>query len=266
MSARELLAAAIEYAADGYAVFPCGAGLERKVPLIEHGLLEAARDPGQIEVWWTRWPRANIGVATGAVSGNLVVVDIDPRHDGLRSLVSQQAKLGELPPTRIVRTQSGGLHYWLRASTEIRNSASKLADGIDIRGSGGYVIAPPSINGKSGWVWESDDPVAQIPEAWQAKLVELATEPPRPNGQAASGDAPRWLAAACGTVAEGARNDTLTRVIGHLLRRFVEPRLVEALAYAFNAAHCVRPLDEAEVHRIVNSVAGRELKRRARRG
>src|SRR5579884_1684144 len=100
---RDPLEAALAYAGWGWAVFPLHAVVDgrcscrraacahpAKHPVTRHGLLEATRDPARIRLWWARWPWANIGVATGAASG-LVVVDVDPRSGGADSLARLEA-------------------------------------------------------------------------------------------------------------------------------------------------------------------------------
>lgn len=133
------LRAALGYAARGRPVFPCRTG--GKEPLTPRGHLDATTDPRRIIAWWNRWPDANIGVPTGERSG-LLAVDVD-QPAGLDALERER---GRLPATRTHSTGSGGTHYLYRYpdGPEIRNSAGKLAPGLDVRGEGGYVIVPPS--------------------------------------------------------------------------------------------------------------------------
>lgn len=151
----------LEYASRGWAVLPlhwiengqCSCGKPDcnsagKHPLVGGGSKTATTDPQIITDWWTSYPSANIGIATGSASG-LIVVDVDagPNKSGYSSLAALEAEYAEIPRDYCVTTGSGGLHIYLSApQTEIRNSASKLAENIDIRGEGGYVVAPPSIH------------------------------------------------------------------------------------------------------------------------
>ena len=97
-------------------------------------------DRNQIKEWWTANPDANIGIATGKVS-NLVVVDVDG-EEGKKSLAELVAKYGKLPRTPKVKTGKG-VHYYLRPrDNTVHNSVGRLGKGIDIRGDGGYVVAP----------------------------------------------------------------------------------------------------------------------------
>jgi len=162
---------ALEYASRGWAVLPlhwienlfCSCGNQAcssagKHPLVAGGSNTDTTDPQRITDWWTSDPNANIGIATGSASG-LIVIDVDagPSKTGYSSLAKLEAQYGEIPRDHCVTTGSGGLHIYLSApQTEIRNSASKLAEHIEIRGEGGYVVAPPSLH-RSGncYTWGS---------------------------------------------------------------------------------------------------------------
>ncbi|GGD19447.1 bifunctional DNA primase/polymerase [Sinisalibacter lacisalsi] len=161
---------ALEYAARGWAVFPvhgivdgictCGqadCSSAGKHPLGGRGLKDATTDLNAINEWWSNYPGANIGIATGPISG-LFVVDVDdgPSKTGFVSLQTLEAEHGQLPRDVCVRTGSGGLHiYLMNPQINVRNSAGKLGENIDIRGDGGYVVAPPShhVSGNL-YAWE----------------------------------------------------------------------------------------------------------------
>lgn len=157
---------ALAYAADfGWHVFPCSPANKR--PLTAHGVKDASVDPEVIRQWWTKWPNAMIGVATGAVS-DLVVLDLD--KDAEKGLDGEASLLELLDGKRLddtltSRTPRGGRHLFFSAGgEEYRNTAGTLGKGIDTRGNGGYVCVPPSVNaaGKSyEWTWR---PVYPAPE------------------------------------------------------------------------------------------------------
>jgi putative DNA primase/helicase len=162
-------------------VFPCQwQGTGRKRPLIAGGFREASTDRAQIERWWQKWPLALIGLATGRRSG-VVVLDIDRKGgvDGFDTLDEIGSAI--LPVTPMVHTASGGLHLYFRApDTEVRNTAGSrgrgLGAGLDIRGDGGYVIAPAP---GSGYRWDpichiGDTPLVPLP-SW-AMPRELVPE------------------------------------------------------------------------------------------
>jgi Bifunctional DNA primase/polymerase, N-terminal len=92
---RPMLKAALAYAQRGFAVFPCKP--RGKAPLVKHGLNAATRDETRIRKWWTRWPDANVGIATGAAS-RLLVVDIDSLEGAKR--LGELAELTQLAQNR----------------------------------------------------------------------------------------------------------------------------------------------------------------------
>lgn len=138
---HELLEAALRYADRGYPVFPVR-GDKRPLVKWKDG---ATTDHRQIRTWWARWPFAMIGMPTGARSG-VVVLDVDRKNgvDGLANL--RAAGVNPFTWTPIVaHTPSGGLHFFMRYTGEVKNSAGMLAAGVDLRGDGGMIVLPPSI-------------------------------------------------------------------------------------------------------------------------
>ncbi|MEU7579147.1 bifunctional DNA primase/polymerase [Streptomyces sp. NPDC041068] len=135
---------------------------------------QATADLEQIARWWAEMPEANIGIATGRSSG-LWVLDIDPDHGGADSLARLEAKYGRLPDTRRHRTGSGGRHYLFTIpdGLTVKSKTAALGEaysGIDIRGEGGQIVAPPSVSGKGPYVIETD--CAPLPPpAWLAGLL-----------------------------------------------------------------------------------------------
>jgi hypothetical protein len=133
-----LRAAALVYGAAGEKVFP----LNGKVPLTENGVKDATTDPDQIERWWTEHEGANIGLACGR---GLMVVDVDG-PEGQATLEALMAE-HDLPETRWVRTgREGGLHLYF----EGEGRGCRLGPGLELRGEGQYVVAPPSTHPKTG--------------------------------------------------------------------------------------------------------------------
>ena len=149
-----------------------------KHPRVARGLHAASLDPEAVARWWSRWPTANIGIRTGDASG-VVVLDIDPAHGGSRSIKSLIDRHGDLSGVPRVRTGSGGWHLFFACSGRpIHNSAGRVGEGLDIRGDGGYVIAPPSVHASGrSYVWEID-PI-RLPE-FPAWLLDKAA-PPEPT-------------------------------------------------------------------------------------
>src|SRR5690606_16616857 len=152
--AQTMLDAALALAARGWPVFPCHPNDKR--PLVgessegagDAGLYRATCDQAQIREWWKRWPDAMIGVPTGAPI-RAWVIDVDPKGGVTVDQVLEQIEqtVGErIPPAPMVRTPRGGLHIYLALpdGLELGNRAGVIPH-VDVRGTGGYVIVPPSI-------------------------------------------------------------------------------------------------------------------------
>ncbi len=131
---------ALSYAALGLPVFPTKPD---KSPYTARGFKEATTNEATIREWWEKHPDAGIGIPTGKASG-LLVLDRDDRHGGDASLSELVEQRGGLPPTQQASTPSGGAHYVFKypEGVHIGNSAGKLGRGLDVRGEGGYIVAP----------------------------------------------------------------------------------------------------------------------------
>jgi hypothetical protein len=261
--------AALQYAEKGWPVFPCTLD---KLPCIEGGFLGSTCDAAQIRRWWTRWPDASIGSATGAVSGQVgmtikgktiahlgngaIVLDVDPRHAGDITLQDLEAEHGRLPDTVEVVTGGGGRHlYFAHPGMEIRNDVGKiLGPGLDIRGDGGYVILPPSPH-PSGqrYEWEaSSDPEARTLAPMPSWLLGLLVA--KANGRSASGNgrtsAPNDLST---KIRQSHRNDTLFRAGCALRRQGLPMPVIDLLLHTLNQEQCEPPLGHEEVQTIALS-------------
>lgn len=131
-----LSGSALWYAAQGIPVFPLQPG--SKIPATRHGLDDGTTDPDQVRAWWQRTPDANIGLCCGH---RFDVLDIDG-FDGVKSWCT----IPDLPPIigQVNTPRPGGSHLYI-APADLKNSANAIAPGIDTRGLGGYVVAPPSV-------------------------------------------------------------------------------------------------------------------------
>jgi hypothetical protein len=149
------LEAALRYARFDMRVFPIKP--RDKVPIVAGGFKAATVSPSQIRAWWMWSPEANIGIATGLASG-LLVIDLDGREALAAFKRLHEERSNEpLPPTPVVVT-GRGWHIYLKMAcgTPIRCSSGQGDEkGIDVRGEGGYVLAPPSIH-PSGHVYTWD--------------------------------------------------------------------------------------------------------------
>jgi len=196
----DMRSAALAYAERGWRVHPLRPA--SKLPGLNRWQEKATADSATIQGWLESDPDSNIGIATGA---GLLVLDVDTknRHDGHATLAGLQAQHGVLPRTFTVRTPSGGTHFYFATLADVRNSAGKLGDGLDIRGAGGYVVAPPSVTPAGCYEVICDVPPAPAPD-W---LLAAATRPATKYAQAAIDRACRRIASA----PEGERNETLNR-------------------------------------------------------
>lgn len=131
--------------------------------------------PDAYEFFALRTAPTNIGLRTGKRS-SFWALDIDPKSGGDESLLSLEAQYGQLPPTRIHRTGSNGRHFLFRlpADFEITNSRGRLPRGIDVRGNGGFIVAPGSVTGVGAYRTESSAPIAEAPD-WLLSLIRPET-------------------------------------------------------------------------------------------
>jgi putative DNA primase/helicase len=277
---KTVLEFALEYASYGWRVFPvhgirdarctcdgarnCKPG---KHPRTLHGHLDATTDRAAIERWFTSMPDSNIGIATGELSG-LVVVDVDAKNEGDAQMEALEKEHGELPVTVIAQTGGGGFHFFYRhPGRRVQSTVGKLAPGIDIRADGGFVVATPSRHESGrqyGWADGFAPGTVQLGSMpdW---LLALVDGPPRPRttGRDRRRSAGAWAELIQRPISEGGRNGTLTAVAGLLLGlKALPPPLAAALLYCLNEARCEPPLPASEVEGIVNSIARREAGQR----
>jgi len=137
---EQRLEAALAWAARGVRVLPVQrAG---KAPLTRHGLHDASIDPDVLSGWWSRWPGANVAIATGTPGVDVLDVDVRGQRSGWAAL-RKLRDAGVLPVgAPLVRTPSGGMHLHF-VGTDQRNG-SLHAQQLDFRATGGYVLVPPS--------------------------------------------------------------------------------------------------------------------------
>ena len=252
-----LLQAALAYQARGWSVLPLWPGSKR--PLVAWRELQAARPTAEaVRGWWRRWPDANVGIVTGAVSG-LAVLDVDPDHGGTQSLATREARHGPLPATVEAVSGGGGRHFYFRSPGRPVASRAALAAGIDLRGDGGVIVAPPSRH-PSGRIY-----------AWRAgRSPEETGLAPLPDWILGEGSPTQgrpghplryWRKLLAEGVPEGMRNDTVASLCGHLLRHGVDPEVATELLLCWNRERCRPPLSDEEVVRTVRSITRRHERR-----
>jgi putative DNA primase/helicase len=260
----QLLASVLDYAAHGMHVFPlhttddsgrcscakADCGSAGKHPRTRNGFHDATCDAATIRNWWTKYPDANIGLSTGA-SGRVVVdVDVKGGRPGLEKwmnlVAAYRAEFGiDLRDTTIVRTPSGGLHVHFRAGAHrIACSTSKLDEGIDVRGQGGYIVMPPStICGVDYSYLEGHglDRLSDLPETLAEDLVSISSS-------SAESTAP-----SAGQIKEGQRNEHLFRDAAAMRRRGCGEEAILAALRVTNQIRCCPPLSEDELASIALS-------------
>jgi len=249
--------AALDYAARGLSVIPLhapGMRLSReasaddamgKVPLITWKPCQQRRATAEeLRGWWASWPRANLGLITGAVSG-VVVFDVDSAEGWDAFTALDIAALADGAGPWVARTARGYHVFYAHpgGGSTIRNRAG-LMTGVDVRADGGYVVAPPSVHASgTRYEWVTPPgflPLAPLPRVLRALLASAANG----NGHA---PAPGRSADAEGIIPKGQRNDALYREARSRLARGASPETVKAVLLAENATRCVPPLSEAEV-------------------
>jgi len=200
-------------------LFPCWA--KDKTPATPRGFYDATFDSGRWRAWFAD-ERLSIGLPTGAPS-RVVVMDIDPRNGGDASLAALVARHGPVPDTVQSFTGGGGQHFFFRMTRPM--GGFKLADGIDIKATGGYVVVPPSKHPSGrryAWMRAPDETaLADVPAWLCAEVRDRPSEPIRLEARSReSGDARmrRFFIAVAGRICdrmmgmrEGARNDYLNR-------------------------------------------------------
>jgi hypothetical protein len=233
--------AALQFGADGLRVLPLKAG--EKTPLTTHGIKDATTEAETIARWWKRWPKANIGIATGS---GLIVIDADGK-EGVATLRALEKELGKLPVTYRVRTGGGGLHLYFDCDEPIRNSAGRLGAKLDVRGEGGYVVAPPSVH-ESGKVYKSEqdvDWIPQLPTRWIERLTDKPTNEERSNFT----EILEWKAE------EGSRNHKLAEFAGHIAKWAHHRDAYEGLVRERGR---MWGLEDEEITKLIDSIWDRE--------
>jgi len=189
LTAGALLDESLRLASLGYRVFPLRPGT--KTPWQgSRGVHDATTDEAVIERWWTSVPKSNIGLACG---DGMFVLDIDKAaiDDDPDRVGSYEIMLEGFPKSQ---TQSGGFHFFVRSpdGVDIANSAGKLGVGLDVRASGGYVVAPPSRGPQGGYQWLDRLSVeaGQLPACpeWLADLLKNIKNPTK-QGSGLGGEA-----------------------------------------------------------------------------
>jgi len=234
---------ALNYARKGFSVIPIG---KDKKPTIEWKKYQSERaDEKQIEKWFSGSSTHNIGIVTGKISG-IVVVDVEDGGD-----------IKDLPPTIISRTGGGGWHFYYKHPGRDIKNAVRIRDRMDIRGDGGYVVAPPSLhNSGKRYEWSVSPFGADFTELPLWIIEKLGDS---------SKNKTDWQGLLNKEVLEGSRNFTAAQIAGKLLHHLpVEFWDISGWATMkeWNDKKNKPPLSEKELHSTWESIRNKESKNR----
>jgi hypothetical protein len=235
-------------------------------------LCSATTEIGIVKCWFgDQAPQANLGVVTD----RLIVIDIDPRHEGDESLRALERGHGEVPPTWRVLTGGGGEHilFFCPDGVEVGCVVAEqckeppLGRGIDIRAKRGYIVAPPSrhISGRP-YAWSVDHhprdvSLAIAPDWLIDRLVTKRSEGRvSEGGNAEPVPSDVWSQLTRQPITEY-RDMAAARIAGHFFRHNCDYTLVLGLLHAWNSAWCRPPLGYRELEDIVARIADREADR-----
>lgn len=206
---RNFLDIATFYTQHNIKVFPVKR--QDKKPLCANGFKAATTDKVVLQEWNNKFPNCNVGIPTGHIN-NIFVVDIDGEQ-GIESLNHLELIHGKLDAPTVITGKGKHLYFKMPENVELKCSTSKIADHIDIRANGGYVVAPPSVheNGHR-YTWENFVSNQDFPDAptWLISLMTNAEKQTLP----VSG-----VLEEISNAPQGQRNDTLYRRAISLINR-----------------------------------------------
>lgn len=238
---------ALRYMEIGWLVFP----VDGKVPATRHGVKDAGTEERLAKIWYKEHPDRGVALATGRPSG-VWALDLDSQ-EAVDLLVDLQREHGDLPTTVTSKTKKGYHLLWQMPEVgDVRNSASKVAPGIDVRGTGGYIVLPPSPHPDGGvYRWANGRApeqvrIASAPDWLLEKVRGGGEERAEPAGPIPD------------RISEGGRNQTLTSLAGSLRRRGASKEAILAALSTENQYRCDPPLPSIEVEKIATSVSAYE--------
>jgi len=263
---------ALAHVGMGYKVFPLVPN--GKKPITENGFKDATDDRAQVAKWWTDNPNANIGIRTG---NGLVVVDVDRlSKDGVKKVLPNPwlepvaERLEELGADSVIKSPTGGFHLYFKADNlpadvgEIRNSESKIAEGVDVRAEGGYIVAPGSVIDGGGY--------CEVERRRLADFADLPELPPtliedfrrvkadKSRGKSREKSQHKASRKTLGMIAEGKRHAALVSEAGRLREVGLGEEALLAELRRFNLARCNPPQDDADLVRIAHDYAEKDAR------
>lgn len=253
----ELGRAAVWYCEHGFGIIPIQPRGKR--PLTANGLNDWFNDPEDARKLWTQRPDLNIAIVCGSASNNLVVLDFDEDDDkdvhGFDTLAEWEDESGELPSTATAITGRGGMHYLYRAEKPYHPSVNRDL-GVDVRGEGSYIVAPPSVhpNGRP-YEWNKGDaPWERNIAAVDANVDAFIDHIQRNGGVGQEEGVQGERFQLPQRIKYGERNDVLYSYGCSLRCRGYADDAIDAMLRQANERNCVKPVDDSELAGIVKQV------------
>jgi hypothetical protein len=205
-----------------------------KHPRIMEWQKNASNDIEKVSTWWDMYPAANIGLATGEI----IVVDVDDKELAIEYIQ-------KLEDCKTVSVETGkGYHYYFKAPDFHLGNRAKFLPGIDLRGEGGYVVAPPSIHYSGHTYCWKNNPDEYSLQGLPPFILSALSERIQKEATTAEGE----------KIMQGGRDNALASLGGTLRKTGCGYETVYAALYARNQEACIPPLDEPDVERIAKSV------------
>lgn len=244
----------------GWKVFPLMP--LQKIPAVPkaqggRGCLDATDDEEILGQWARKYPRANIGLACG-IPSRVVVIDLDPRNGSDESIANLAKRKQTFPPTVTAKTANGGTHFYYAYEAELKNSKSALAPGIDVKTSGGYVVAPPSTLGDGKhYRWLISPLAGDLPRLprWASEALKPRPAPVAPAFDRNAG--PRDISKLVEFVAKAGKGDRNNVLYWACCRVAEDGKLDGAAQAALLSAAIACGLDKIEAEKTIQSAAKR---------
>ena len=236
------LDAALAYLKEGFSVLPVEPN--GKKPLVKWEAFQSVlATPDMAALWIRQWPDMNLGIATGELSG-LTVVDIDG-PEGAASVKEYGLKF---PRTRTIKTPKGWhLYYFFNP---VLHTGAGFVPHVDIRSTGGYVVAPPSVVNAKTYTVLRDEAIAEL----NPIPPELLGHVNKPTTGASDNERERWIVTTLmGGKPEGERNANAARLVGYFHHKGLPSDVIKALVTPF-CERCDPPMDELELQAVIDSV------------